>query len=418
VAIRRLSTVFDLIDRFNPDSRVRRARAQLKEQLSALSSLRDAHVESVRMRRFLKELPEMRPFYDELQNRENQALKASKKIRWKSDQKSLTISFNRAMLMLNARQATSSAESTRKIIDTSIDTLFDNLSKRLANVTATDYASIHRVRLAFKPLRYTLEMLQPVLGLDRKQLGTMASLARVMGRIQDLEVLMKHLVEFNWKKEKTLSAALEIWVALERQKTDAARRFLKATPRFGTLWEPIVQAQGKAAPIEQKTLYIMRHGIAVTRGDPNYPLDSDRPLTPKGLRRMLRIAAGMRRMKVGFDVIVSSPYKRALETAFVVAREYEAGQTLQTISALKPEVLPEEVIRTLQENYSASRRILLAGHEPQLSALVSTLTSGSASARPLLKKGGLCRLRVDRLGQGKCATLLWLLTPKQLMNIT
>jgi CHAD domain-containing protein len=43
VAMRRLSTVFELIDRLNPDNMVRRARAKLKEELSALSSLRDAH---------------------------------------------------------------------------------------------------------------------------------------------------------------------------------------------------------------------------------------------------------------------------------------------------------------------------------------------------------------------------------------
>jgi phosphohistidine phosphatase len=140
-------------------------------------------------------------------------------------------------------------------------------------------------------------------------------------------------------------------------------------------------------------------------------------LTTKGMKRMRRIANGIRRMRVGFDVILSSPYRRALETTFVIAREYGAGQVIQTNNALKPEVLPEEVIRTLQERYSTCRRMLLVGHEPQLSALVSTLTSGSAGARPLLKKGGLCKLQANSLQVGKCATLLWLLTPRQLMNI-
>jgi len=61
--------------------------------------------------------------------------------------------------------------------------------------------------------------------------------------------------------------------------------------------------------------------------------------------------------------------------------------------------------------------LLLVGHEPQLSALISTLTSGNASARPLLKKGGLCKLEVEKLQIGKCANLLWLLTPRQLISI-
>ena len=417
VAIRHLATVFDLIDRFNPDNMVRRARAMLKDQQSALSSLRDAHVEMVRMRAFLKEFPEMKAFHDELLDKENQQLKAARKIAWKADRRFIETAFNRAMLRLNARRATSSGDSARKIIDASIDVLFDNLSRKLERVTPADYATIHRVRLAFKPLRDTLELLQPLLGLEAKQLRTATLLARMMGQIQDLEVLMKDLVESNWRKESMLSTIVEIWLSLERQKTDTAQRFLKAVPRFSSIWKPIIHDQPIAAPTLSKTLFVLRHGIATPRGDPNFPLDSDRSLTAKGIKRMRRIADGMRRMRVGFDVILSSPYRRSLETAFVVAREFEVGQSVQTVAALKPEVLPEEVVRTLLESYSPIQRILLVGHEPQLSALVSTLTSGSGSARPLLKKGGLCKLQVERLQLGKCASLVWLLTPRQLMSL-
>ena len=417
VAIRRLSTAFDLIDRFNPDNMVRRARVKLKEQMSALSSLRDAHVEIVRMRGFLKELPETKAFYDELLNKEAQQLKAVKKINWKQDRKFIEVSYNRALLRLNARRTTSSGESTRRIIEASIDVLFDNLSKKLDEVTQSDFASIHKVRLAFRPLRYTLEIVQPLLGLDRKQLRTAALIARVMGHIQDLDVLMKELVESNWRKERGLTAVAEIWLSLERQKAEATQRFFRQVPKFGTIWKPIIHDEAKTTAPRAQTLYVLRHGTAVNRGDPAYPLDSDRPLTIKGIKRMRRIADGMRRIRLGFDVILSSPYRRALESAFVVAREYEAGESLQTIQALKAEVLPEEVIRTLLGKFSTCGRLLLVGHEPQLSALVSTLTSGSAGARPLLKKGGLCKLQVDGLQVGKCATLAWLLTPRQLITM-
>jgi phosphohistidine phosphatase len=416
VAIRRLSTVFDLIDRFNPDNMVRRGRSKLKQQLSALSSLRDAHVEMVRMRGFLKELPEMKTFYDELVSKEAQQLKAVKKISWKQDRKFIETCHNRAMLRLSARKATSSGESTRRIIEASIDALFDNLSKKLDEMTQSDYASIHRVRLAFRPLRYTLEIVEPLLGLDRKQLRAAGLLARLMGRIQDLDVLMKDLVESKWRKERGLAAVVEIWLSLERQKVEATQRFFRAVPKFGTIWKTIIHDEVKVTPPQPQTLYVLRHGIAIKRGDPAYPLDSDRPLTVKGIKRMQRIADGMRRMRVGFDLILSSSYKRALESAFVVARQYETGEAVQTIQALKAEVLPEEVIRTLVDNFSTCGRLLLVGHEPQLSALVSTLTSGSAGARPLLKKGGLCKLQVEGLQLGKCATLVWLLTPRQLMS--
>jgi phosphohistidine phosphatase len=368
------------------------------------------------MRGYLKELPELKSFYDELIDREEQTLKAAKKVSWKADRKFIETTFKRAILKLNARRETSNREGTRRIIEASTDALLDNLSKKLENITPTDYASIHKARLAFKPLRYTLELLQPLLGLEPNQLRTATRLARTMGQIQDLDVLMKDLVEFNWKNERILASVLEIWLGLEKEKVDVTQRFLRAIPKFGSIWKPITLEPAKAPP-GSKTLFVLRHGIAITRGDPGYPLDSDRPLTAKGIKRMRRIANGMRRLQVRFDLILSSPYIRALETAFVVAREYGIGQALQTNVCLKPEVLPEEVIRTLKGSYSAPRRIIIVGHEPQLSALVSTLTSGSASARPLLKKGGLCKLEVDRIQVGKFATLLWLLTPRQLMTV-
>ena len=417
VSIRRLTTTIDLIDRFNPDNIVRQARVKLKAQLTELSFLRDVHVEMARTRGFLKELPEMKGFYEELRTRENKYLKSAKKIPWKSDRKFVETAVNRAKIRLNARRGTTTVENSRKIVDAAIDVSFDNLSKKLENVTPADYSSIHRVRLAFKPVRYTLEMLQPVVGLDPRQLRTATLLARLMGQIQDLEVLMKDLVEFKWKGDNISGAVMEIWLELERRKIDATQRFLRSIPKFGNIWKPVIHEQTNGAPGPSKTLLILRHGIAVIRGNASYPLDSDRPLTAKGVKRMRRIAKGMRRMKVGFDLLLTSPYRRALETAFIVGREYGAGESIQTSQALRPEVLPEEVIRSLQEKYSPCRRLLLVGHEPQLSALISTLTSGSASARPLLKKGGLCRLEVEKLQMGKCATLLWLLTPRQLINI-
>ena len=417
VSIRRFTTALDLVDRFNPDNMIRRARIMLKEQLSDLSTLRDVHVEMVRVRRFLKEVPEMKAFYEELRAKENRCLKSAKKAPWRANRKFIETAVNRAKIKINARRATTTAEESRKIVETGLDVAFDDLGKKLEAVTLADYTTIHKIRLAFKPVRYMLEMLQPVLRLDRKQLRTVGFLSRTMGQIQDLEVLMKDLVEFSWKKETVISAILEIWLDLERRNTENAQRFIKAIPKFGEIWKPVIYEHAGGTPVASKTLYVLRHGIAVTRGDASYPLDSDRPLTPKGIKRMRRIADGMRHLKVSFDVMVTSPYKRALETAFVVGRQYGEGQRIQTCAALAAEVLPEEVIRVLQEKYAASRELLLVGHEPQLSALISTLTSGGAGARPLLKKGGLCKLQIEKLQAGKCATLLWLLTPRQLVNI-
>jgi len=64
--------------------------------------------------------------------------------------------------------------------------------------------------------------------------------------------------------------------------------------------------------------------------------------------------------------------------------------------------------------YSGAKKILLVGHEPQLSSTVSYLLSGKAGAAIQFKKGGLCCLEVDGMPPQKSAVLQWALTPKQL----
>ena len=66
-------------------------------------------------------------------------------------------------------------------------------------------------------------------------------------------------------------------------------------------------------------LYILRHAIAVERGSPGFEEDSTRPLTPAGEGKMRQIAKGMRALSVDPDLILSSPYVRARQTAEIVA---------------------------------------------------------------------------------------------------
>ena len=58
--------------------------------------------------------------------------------------------------------------------------------------------------------------------------------------------------------------------------------------------------------------------------------------------------------------------------------------------------------------------MLLVGHEPYLSGLISLLVSGEATCAVVMKKGGLCKLSIESLKPGRCAALEWLLTPKQM----
>ena len=165
-------------------------------------------------------------------------------------------------------------------------------------------------------------------------------------------------------------------------------------------------------------LFILRHGIAVERGTPGYERDADRPLTPKGERRLGQIADAMEAMGLTFDVILSSSYVRARQTAEIVADALGLKKKLEFSEALTPGGDARALIAALNKLDPRPENVLLVGHEPYLSELISTLTSGDAHVVIDFKKGGLCKLEVETLRPGRCATLAWLLTPRQMGLMT
>ena len=161
-------------------------------------------------------------------------------------------------------------------------------------------------------------------------------------------------------------------------------------------------------------LFLLRHGIAVEHGTPGYERDADRPLTPKGERRLGRIADAMDAMGLKFDLILSSPYVRARQTAEIVADALGLKKKLDFSESLTPDGDARALIAALNKLEPKPENVLLVSHEPFLSDLISTLTSGDAHVAIDFKKGGLCKLEVETLRHGRCATLAWLVTPRQM----
>ena len=161
-------------------------------------------------------------------------------------------------------------------------------------------------------------------------------------------------------------------------------------------------------------IYLLRHGIAMVRNDLDVENDSERPLTPKGKRQLRQIAAAMKKMGLRFDLILSSPYLRAKQTAEIVAESLKLTKRLKYSDALAPDGSPKILIQQLTESKSAPENILLVGHEPYLSCLISLLTTGGLDLMMDFKKGGLCKLEIEKLSCDRCATLAWLLTPRQM----
>jgi phosphohistidine phosphatase len=156
-------------------------------------------------------------------------------------------------------------------------------------------------------------------------------------------------------------------------------------------------------------LFLLRHAIAEQRDPTKYPDDALRPLTEKGIKRMRRVAEGFLAAGLTFDVIYTSPYTRARQTADIVADVCGLRKVLRETDTLAVDGDPEALIAELKKVDATS--ILLVGHEPYLSELISHLLVGDASLDVTMKKGGLCKLTVGMLKYGKCATLDWLIPP-------
>ena len=159
-------------------------------------------------------------------------------------------------------------------------------------------------------------------------------------------------------------------------------------------------------------IYLLRHAPAGVRAPEDRADDNLRPLTPGGIKQMRRIARAMRRMNLKFDLILSSPIKRAMQTAEIVAAEFRFKRRLKLTEQLAPHGDAEILLERLSVLCARSRRVLLVGHEPYLGRLAGVLLAGRDAAAFKLKKAGLCRLSVRRLSYGPCAELDWWLTPR------
>ena len=157
-------------------------------------------------------------------------------------------------------------------------------------------------------------------------------------------------------------------------------------------------------------LYIVRHAIAAERGNPDYADDSQRPLTDAGRKKMKKITRGLEKLGVKPDVILTSPYVRARDTAKILADRFDMLDKIYFSENLIPPGNFEALVFEIHEKYDLGN-VALVGHEPMLSSLISWLITGDTAARITLKKGGVAYLSSDSIYQDGRATLEWLLTP-------
>jgi phosphohistidine phosphatase len=155
-------------------------------------------------------------------------------------------------------------------------------------------------------------------------------------------------------------------------------------------------------------IYLLRHGIAESRSTSGR--DADRRLTDEGRQKLHTVLASAQAAGVSPTLIVTSPYRRALETAEIAARELGYEGKLVRTEALTPEGTPQGLWQELRE-HRHEPSVLLAGHEPLFSSAVAYLL-GSTREMVHFRKGALVRIDVESLGQEPTGVLQWMITPR------
>jgi phosphohistidine phosphatase len=161
-------------------------------------------------------------------------------------------------------------------------------------------------------------------------------------------------------------------------------------------------------------LYILRHGIAIARGTPGVP-DPERALTPKGERRLKEIGRGLARIKLDPERIITSPLPRARRSAEVVAEELDLLDRLENSLILHADSEAPAIRDWLRER--TENRLMIVGHNPALSELISLLLLGEGPTLPLdLKKGALAVLCTTPLSRDRFQ-LDWTAPPRLLRRL-
>jgi phosphohistidine phosphatase len=155
-------------------------------------------------------------------------------------------------------------------------------------------------------------------------------------------------------------------------------------------------------------LYLLRHAIAEDHSPTGR--DADRALTQEGREKLHRVMKRAAAAGVSPSLIISSPYKRGLETAEIAASELKYKREILRAGSLIPDSSPPSVWSEIREHRNEPS-ILLAGHEPLFSATVAFLL-GSTQAMVDFRKAALVRIDLHAFGAQPQGVLQWMLTPK------
>jgi len=163
-------------------------------------------------------------------------------------------------------------------------------------------------------------------------------------------------------------------------------------------------------------LLVVRHAISMSRSEFTREDDSLRPLTDEGRTKMRSNCRGLWTIAPAFEILATSPFTRARQTADIVEETYPGEVDVLETDSLVPSAEPDEFLDWIVD-YSAEDAVAIVGHEPSLSTISSWLLSGREHSFIDLKKGSGLLLELPSPPSGGSGELRWYLVPQQLRSL-
>jgi phosphohistidine phosphatase len=159
-------------------------------------------------------------------------------------------------------------------------------------------------------------------------------------------------------------------------------------------------------------IYIARHAWAGERGDPRWPDDSLRELTPEGIERYTKVVTALSKRGFAPARIATSPYTRCRQTADIIAKYMPAGPMIAELDALQPGSDVDALIDWTNEQGGAD--VCWVGHSPDVEELAAKLIS-DRGANIRFAKGAVAAIAFDKVSASSSGgELHWLATAKLL----
>lgn len=158
-------------------------------------------------------------------------------------------------------------------------------------------------------------------------------------------------------------------------------------------------------------LILVRHAIAEERDPVRWPADRERPLTNDGIKRFERAASGLRRVQGSVDLVLSSPYVRAWQTAEIL---HDIAGWPEPVACTELEPMNETQLVIDFCNRLEGASVALVAHEPLLGELAAVLLAGFGAPAQPLKKGGAVAFSSEQGVTAGGMELRWWLPPKLL----